>query len=49
MDSYNYPATINFSISNIFGIQLDYSLSADNYDKWKPLNNSIVGSFTPIP
>lgn len=49
MKSYNYPPSVSFKITNIFGIQLPYELTADDTLTWKPINNSIVGSFTPIP
>ena len=49
MKSYNYPPSVDFKITNIFGVQLDYSLKADDTLTWQPINNNLVGPFTPIP
>lgn len=43
MNSYNYPTTIKFSISNVFGIKIDngYTLNSDN-TAWQQPNITII-------
>lgn len=50
MNSYNYPKTINFSISNVFGIKLDngYTLNSDNI-VWQQPTITIIGKPQVVP